>query len=241
MLAVCFSSRACQVFSQRLNVSAEMRKDAASASHRAKRAVRRDWRILGRNTIILPFSLLLPCPYIQPSHLHLPTPSDQSGPAARGYQSPSCVGPVKWKMAATERAHFREPSSFEGAGWPLTATVLTRSPHERSAAIIVFTKARGEERGSKGDPVGSGLNQASEPRHCPAVGKHDMASLTARCMTVRAFSKEAVHLCFYQRCVIVCLTLSSWGQVWLLQLPRLKIERKRHKMQALVRSFHVYD
>lgn len=122
----------------------------------------------------LPFLLLLPCSYIQPSHLLLPTPSDQSSPAARGYQSPSCVGPVKWKMAATERAHFREPSSFEGAGWPLTATVLTWSPHEHSTAIIVFTKARGEERGSKGDPVGSCLNPgvegcSSESWHCATV------------------------------------------------------------------------
>lgn len=93
----------------------------------------------------LPFLLLAPPPYIQPIHLLLPTPSDQSSPAARGYQSPSCVGPVKWKMAATERAHFREPSSFEGAWWPLTATVLTRSPHQHSTAIIVFTKVRGDQ------------------------------------------------------------------------------------------------
>ena len=77
-----------------------------------------------------------------------------TGPAARGYQSPSCVGPVKWKMAATERAHFREPSSFEGAWWPLTATVLARSPHQHITAITVFTKARAAERGSRGDPVG---------------------------------------------------------------------------------------
>lgn len=48
-------------------------------------------------------------------------------------------------MAATERAHFREPSSFEGAWWPLTATVLTRSPHQHSTAIIVFTKVRGDQ------------------------------------------------------------------------------------------------
>lgn len=132
-----------------------------------------------------PFSLLLPFSYIQPIHLLLPTPSDQPSPAARGYQSPSCVGPVKWKMAAAERAHFREPSSFEGAWWPLTGAVLTWSPHEHGTAIIVFTKARGEERGSRGDPVGWCLSPgvagcSSEPRHSATVGKHDMRSLTAR-------------------------------------------------------------
>lgn len=88
-------------------------------------------------------------------------------------------------MAATERAHFREPSSFEGAWWPLTATVLTRGPHEHSTAIIVFTKARGEERGSRGDPFGWCLSPgvagcSSEPHHGGIVGKHDMGSLTAR-------------------------------------------------------------
>lgn len=114
------------------------------------------------------------CYYLPPLiHLLLPTPSDQSSPAAGGYQSPSCVGPVKWKMAATERAHFREPSSFEGAWWPLTATVLTWSPHQHSTAIMVFTKARGAKR-IKGRPCWSvsesgavGSSGCAAPRrHC---------------------------------------------------------------------------
>ncbi len=132
-----------------------------------------------------PFFLLAPSPYIQPIHLLLPTPSDQCSPAARGYQSPSCVGPVKWKMAASERAHFREPSSFEGAWWPLTAAVLTRSPQEHSTAIIVFIKARGEKRGSRGDPFGWCLVPGvagclAVLCHGGIVGKHDMGSLTTR-------------------------------------------------------------
>lgn len=173
----------------------------------------------------LPFLLLAPSPYIQPIHLLLPTPSDQSSPAARGYQSPSCVGPVKWKMAATERAHFREPSSFEGAWWPLTATVLTWSPHEHSTAIIVFTKARVEERGSRGDPVGWCLSSgvagcSSEPRHSGIVGKHDMGSLTARW---RLYFNTSVEL-LANRSFCVCrgdvfLFVSCFlylGTVWLL-------------------------
>lgn len=164
----------------------------------------------------LPFLLLAPSPFMRPIHLLLPTPSDQSGPAARGYQSPSCVGPVKWKMAATERAHFREPSSFEGAWWPLTATVLTWSPDEHSTAIIVFTKARGEKRGSRGDPVGWCLNPGvagclSEPRYGGIVGKHDMGSLTARWklwfnMSVELLANKSLGVCVSWWCVFVSVS-----------------------------------
>lgn len=166
----------------------------------------------------LPFSLLAPSSYIHPIHLLLPTPSDQSSPAARGYQSPSCVWPVKWKMAATERAHFREPSSFEGAWWPLTATVLTWSPHQHSTAITVFTKARGEKRGSRGDPVGQCLNPgvagcSSEPRHSGIVGKHDTGSLTARW---RLYFNTSVELSV-KMTLCVCVVVMSFSLiVWLL-------------------------
>lgn len=54
----------------------------------------------------LPILLLAPSSYIQPIHLLLPTPSDQSSPAARGYQSPSCV----WGQSSGKWLLPREPT-----------------------------------------------------------------------------------------------------------------------------------
>lgn len=66
--------------------------------------------------IRLSYLPLVHSPFYQAIHLLLPTPPVTSQAQLLGATSPpSCVGPVKWKMAAIERAHFREPSSFEGA------------------------------------------------------------------------------------------------------------------------------
>lgn len=58
-----------------------------------------------------PPPLLTFSPFISSS----PTPSGQPGPAARAYQSPLVCGASGVENGCCERAHFREPSSFEGA------------------------------------------------------------------------------------------------------------------------------
>lgn len=134
---------------------------------------------------------------------------------------PWCVGPVKWKMAATERAHFREPSSFEGAWWPLTATVLTQNPQEHSAAIIAFTKAKVEESGSRGDSNGGCLNPEVVGRWSGlqwwgAVGKHDMGSLTDRWRLCFNSSDEPLPNRSFRECVPAVCLCSPLGVMWLL-------------------------